>query len=163
MGLDIPLICTLIAIIVFLYTSYTDVKWGIIQNKITLPLISLGIILNVIYSITVNNIWIIGTNLMFVTITFIISYILWKWGIFGGGLVKLATAMAALLPFYLPILNSNYNVVGIELPIDANYGFTFIINSILSIVSFLLIYIMLSWIRESLKSEFRNEENRESL
>ena len=41
MIVEIPLITTLIAIVACLYASYSDLKWGIIPNKLTFPLMPL--------------------------------------------------------------------------------------------------------------------------
>lgn len=147
MMLDIPLICTIIAIIACFYASYTDLKSGIIQNKLTFSLIGLGIVLNAVYAVMTNNIWFIVTGLIFTAVIFVLGYIFWKFGAWAGGDVKLFTALAALLPFYPLVLN--YNVFGVEFPINATYGFPFtlIINSLLSILPFLLIYILVIAVR----------------
>ncbi|MBU4535405.1 MAG: prepilin peptidase, partial [Euryarchaeota archaeon] len=43
---NIPLLCTVIAILACLYASYSDMKEGVISNKLTFPLIGLGLLLN---------------------------------------------------------------------------------------------------------------------
>lgn len=142
MVLDIPLICTFIAIVACLYASYTDLKFGIIQNKLTFSLISLGIVLNAVYAFMVNDIWFIVTALIFTALIFVVGYIFWKLGAWAGGDVKLFTALAALLPFY-PLFLS-YTILGHKFPYNSFYGFPFtlIINSLLSILPFLLIYVL---------------------
>jgi len=142
MVLDIPLICTFVAIIACFYASYTDLKSGIIQNKLTFSLIGLGIALNAIYAFMINDIWFIVIGAIFTAVIFAVGYIFWKLGAWAGGDVKLFTALAALLPFYPSILN--YNIFGVEFPIVSTYGFPFtlIINSILSMLPFLLIYVL---------------------
>ena len=59
MMVEIPLITTFIAIVACLYASYSDLKRGIIPNKLTFPLIALGIILNGIYAFMIGEIWFI--------------------------------------------------------------------------------------------------------
>lgn len=147
MILDIPLICTIIAIIACFYASYTDLKWGIIPNKLTFSLIGLGVILNTIYAFMINNIWFIVTGLIFVVLVYVISYIFWRFGAWAGGDAKLFTALAALLPFYPNILS--YNIFGVTFPVVSTYGFSFtlIINSVLSMLPFLLIYVLFIAIR----------------
>lgn len=142
MVVDIPLVCTFIAIIACLYASYTDLKSGIIQNKLTYSLIGLGIILNAVYAFMINDIWFIIIGILFTAVIFALGYIFWKLGAWAGGDVKLFTALAALLPFSPSLLN--YNVLGVVFPIGAIYGFpiTIIINSLLSILPFLLIYVL---------------------
>lgn len=142
MILQIPLFCALIAIITCIYASYSDLKLGIIPNKLTFPLIGLGITLNAIYAYTTSNIWFIITCIVFTAIIFALGYILWKIGAWAGGDVKLFTALAALLPIY-PFQSLNYAIFNWSFPFVANYGFplTLVLNSILSILPFLLIYI----------------------
>ncbi len=142
MVVDIPLVCTFIAIIACLYASYTDLKSGIIQNKLTYSLIGLGIILNAVYAFMINDIWFIIIGMIFTAVIFALGYLFWKLGAWAGGDVKLFTALAALLPFSPSLLN--YNVLGVAFPIGAIYGFpiTIIINSLLSILPFLLIYVL---------------------
>ncbi len=142
MAFNIPLICTFIAIIACFYASYTDLKTGIIQNKLTFSLIGLGLILNAVYAFMINNIWFIITGLIFTALIFAVGYIFWKLGAWAGGDVKLFTALAALLPSYPLVLN--YNILGVAFPIVSTYGFPFtlIINSILAILPFLLIYVL---------------------
>ncbi|HEX3014193.1 MAG TPA: A24 family peptidase C-terminal domain-containing protein [Methanobacterium sp.] len=142
MVLDIPLVCTFIAIIACFYASYTDLKSGIIQNKLTFSLIGLGIVLNAVYAFMINDMWFIIIGVLFTAVIFALGYIFWKLGAWAGGDVKLFTALAALLPFYPLVLN--YNIFGVAFPIVSFYGFplTLIINSLLSILPFLLIYVL---------------------
>ena len=56
MLVTIPFISIIIALVACIYASYTDFKDGIIQNKLTFPLIAIGIILNGIYVFTTSNI-----------------------------------------------------------------------------------------------------------
>ena len=147
MVLDIPLICTFIAIMACLYASYTDLKSGIIQNKLTFSLIGLGIILNAVYAFMINDIMFIVVGVIFTAVIFALGYIFWKLGAWAGGDVKLFTALAALLPFYP--LTLTYNIWGVAFPIVSMYGFpvTLIINSLLSILPFLLIYVLFIVVR----------------
>jgi len=141
MIVEIPLITTLIAIVACLYASYSDLKWGIIPNKLTFPLIAIGIILNSIYAFMVGEIWIIVMCLVMTGVIFALGYIFWKMGAWAGGDVKLFTALAALLPFS-PLLIS-YRILGVNFPVEGAYPFplTLIINSILSVFPFILIYV----------------------
>lgn len=138
---EIPLLCTLIAITACLYASYTDLKSGIIPNKLTFPLIGVGIVLNGFYGFATGNIWLIISTLIVTALIFVLGYVFWKLGAWAGGDVKLFTALAALLPFYPAIIN--YSISGASFPINASYPFPFtlIINSILAILPFLLIFI----------------------
>lgn len=142
MIVEIPLITTLIAIVACLYASYSDLKWGIIPNKLTFPLIAIGIILNSVYAFMVGEIWSIVMCLVITGIIFALGYIFWKIGAWAGGDVKLFTALAALLPFS-PVLVS-YKILGVHFPVEGAYPFplTLIINSILSVFPFILMYVV---------------------
>jgi preflagellin peptidase FlaK len=142
MIISIPLIAIIIAIAVCIYASYSDLRWGIIPNKLTFPLIGVGIILNGIYYITTGNLLLLLGTLIITLLVFLFGYLFWKMGAWAGGDVKLFTALAALIPFYPTLLN--YQLFNITLPITASYPFplTLIINSILSMLPFLLIYVL---------------------
>ncbi len=139
--ISIPLICTFIAILACIYASYTDLKRGIIANKLTFPLIGLGIALNTINAFLTGNLMILVYTLLFTGTIFVLGYIFWKLGAWAGGDVKMFTALAALLPLQ-PVLIS-YSILGYALPVMAKYPFPFtvIINSILAILPFLLIFV----------------------
>ena len=141
MIIDIPLITAIIAILACLYASYSDLKRGIIPNKLTFPLIAVGIILNGIYAFTAGDLWFIIICTVVTGVIFALGYLFWKMGAWAGGDVKLFTALAALLPFN-PILIS-YQLFQVPFPVIGIYPFplTVIINSILSILPFLLIYV----------------------
>ncbi|MBI4814461.1 MAG: prepilin peptidase [Methanobacterium sp.] len=141
MIIDIPLITVIITIVACLYASYSDLKRGIIPNKLTFPLIAIGLILNGIYAFMLGELWIIIVCLVVTGVIFALGYLFWKMGAWAGGDVKLFTALAALIPFN-PILIS-YEVFQVPFPVEGIYPFplTVIINSILSILPFLLIYV----------------------
>lgn len=141
MIIDIPLITTIIAIAACLYASYSDLKKGIIPNKLTFPLIAIGLTLNGIYAFMLGEIWIIIICAVVTGVIFALGYLFWKMGAWAGGDVKLFTALAALIPFN-PALVS-YQIFQVPFPVEGLYPFplTVIINSILSILPFLLIYV----------------------
>jgi len=147
MIITIPLINAIIAILACLYASYSDLKHGIIPNKLTFPLIGIGIILNGFYALQTGNLWIIIGCLIITGVIFVLGYLFWKLGAWAGGDVKLFTALAALLPFYslLPFFPSliSYHIFQVPFPLESYYPFpiTLIINSILSMLPFLLIYV----------------------
>jgi preflagellin peptidase FlaK len=138
---SIPLICTFIAILACIYASYTDLKRGIIANKLTFPLIVFGIILNSVYAFWTGNLMILVYTLLFTGTIFVLGYLFWKLGAWAGGDVKMFTALAALLPLQPAFIT--YSILGYSLPLMAKYPFPFtvIINSILAILPFLLIFV----------------------
>jgi preflagellin peptidase FlaK len=147
MLINIPLITIIIAVVACVYASYSDLKEGVIRNKLTFPLIAIGIVLNAIYVFTSTASIFLFIECVVVTgVIFASGYIFWKMGAWAGGDVKLFTALAALLPFYaIPLYPSlvTYQILGLQFPAEAIYPFPFtlIINSILSILPFLLIYV----------------------
>jgi hypothetical protein len=72
--------------------SFTDFKTGLINDWITLPLIVIGILLNLIF-FDLNA-------LLLGVIVFVIGFISYYLGKIGGGDVKLFTGMALVLPFF---------------------------------------------------------------
>ena len=52
MLINIPLITIIIAVVACVYASFSDLKEGVIRNKLTFPLIAIGIVLNAIYVFT---------------------------------------------------------------------------------------------------------------
>lgn len=138
----IPLLTTILAIVACLYASYTDMTLGIIPNKLTFPLIGIGIGLNGIYAFLIGNPWYFMVGLIITGVIFALGYLFWKLGAWAGGDVKLFTALAALIPFYPALIS--YSVFNVYFPLEASYPFTLtiIINSILSILPFLLIYVL---------------------
>lgn len=80
--------------------AYTDYRTGLIYDKITYPMIFLGVLLNLIELVfggfTLEN----AINLFGVgVIVFLGGYVLYITGKLGGGDIKLFTGMAFLLPF----------------------------------------------------------------
>ena len=146
MFINIPLITIIIAIAACAYASYSDLKYGLIKNKLTFPLIVIGIILNGVYVLTTHDLLLFVVGCVVTGIVFILGYVFWKMGAWAGGDVKLFTAVAALVPFYAtsyypPIVN--YQIMGWQFPLLSLYQFPFtvIINSILSMLPFLLIFV----------------------
>lgn len=138
----IPLIAAIIAVSASIYASYSDLKRGIIPNKLTFPLIGVGLILNAIYAVLIGNLLLIVSAAIITAVIFALGYLFWKMGAWAGGDVKLFTALAALLAVYPPIIN--YNILNYQMPFYSTYPFPFtlIINSILSMLPFLLIYVV---------------------
>jgi archaeal preflagellin peptidase FlaK len=146
MFVNIPLISIIIAIAACAYASYSDLKLGLIQNKLTFPLIAIGIILNGIYVFYTSHLLLFIEAIILTAIIFVIGWLFWKIGAWAGGDVKLFTAVAALIPFYAtsyyPTVVS-YQIFGWQFPMLSLYpfAFTLIINSILSMLPFLLIFV----------------------
>jgi|GEM_PF-7103000 len=98
---------------VLIFANYFDLKFGIIPNRLSLVLFLFGFILNCILSVFFKNVYFLLFALMFSGFVFIVSLILWKIGFWGGGDVKLYSAMAFALSFLykdfvFDLPNSNY-------------------------------------------------------
>ncbi len=146
MLINIPLISIVIAVVACIYASYSDLKDGIIKNKLTFPLIAIGIILNAIYIFTTSDVWLFVKCVVVTAVVFVLGYLFWKMGAWAGGDVKLFTGLAALIPFYaIPYYPAvvSYQIMGQQFPLEASYPFPFtlMINSILSMLPFLLIFV----------------------
>ncbi len=146
--MHIPLIAVIIAILACLYGAYSDLKEGIIPNKLTFPLIGLGLFLNALWAIIIGFYSLFIYALIFTAGIFILGYIFWRLGAWAGGDVKLFTALAALLPF--PPLLISYSLGPFNFPLLAPYPFplTIIVNSILSTLPFLLLFVFYIGLKE---------------
>jgi Flp pilus assembly protein protease CpaA len=107
----ILLLRTAVILIGSLLGAYTDFKTGYIFDKITYPMIAIGILLNLFElgkEISFENF----VNLFSVGITvFILGYAMYWLGKIGGGDVKLFTGIALLLPFEQGIFPLNIFVL----------------------------------------------------
>ena len=113
-----------------------DVKTGMISNKLNLSLLVFGLITNLILSILSTNIKYILCSIISMFVTYIVSLLFWKLKIWGGGDVKLFTAIATVIPFGL---NIDFLNICPQLSIYP-FSFTVIINSILAAFPFLFIF-----------------------
>ncbi|WP_455645845.1 prepilin peptidase [Methanosphaera sp.] len=159
LGIVIIVTCCIIA-------TYTDVKWSIIPNKLTLTTILIGLILVSTYYFLINSF-----NLFYyisVIVTFIISYILWYLGVWAGGDVKLLTAISTLfIPEFLDII-PQYSIGFLHLPfyfLEGNIpSLWVIVNSIISVlplIVMIMFYIILkrkSFLIKELKKTIKINE-----
>ena len=131
-GITILVICCIIA-------TYTDVKYGLIPNKLTVSAIIVGLVLVTCYYLLTGSF-----NLFYylsVVLVFIFSYILWILGVWAGGDVKLFTAISTLLtPDFMDIIPGCF-LFNLRLPLVSS-GFSIptlwvIVNSIFSVVPLL--------------------------
>ena len=113
-----------------------DVKTGIISNRLNLSLLIFGLISNLFLSVLSANIKYILCSIISMFVTYIITFLFWKLKIWGGGDVKLLTAIATVIPFGI---NVNFLNIYPQLSVYP-FSFTVIINSILVAFPFLLIF-----------------------
>jgi preflagellin peptidase FlaK len=73
-----------------------DVKTGIISNRLNLSLLIFGLISNLFLSVLSANIKYILCSIISMFVTYIVTFLFWKLKIWGGGDVKLLTAIATV-------------------------------------------------------------------
>ncbi|KZX17574.1 A24 family peptidase [Methanobrevibacter filiformis] len=140
--ISILLISIIFLIIGSFIASVFDIKYGIIPNKLNFFLIAIGLIFNSLIAITTADFYYFIYSIVVAIIVCILSYILWKFRFWGGGDVKLLTAMALIVP-------SNPLILGMDLfnfhfPLIAIYPFplTIFFNSIIISLPFLIAYLI---------------------
>jgi len=94
--MQFELIRYLIVLIGTLLSTFTDIKSGLILDKITYPMIALGVLFTLFDVVVEQSL----TQLVVPLGVFAIGYGLYYAGKIGGGDVKIFTAFALLLPFY---------------------------------------------------------------
>jgi preflagellin peptidase FlaK len=127
-----------------------DIKDNFVPEKLTYSLMLFGLISNLILSMLAGNVKFILASIISMGVTYIITYMLWKLKMWGGGDVMLFTAIATVIPSGL-----NIDVLNI-FPQLSIYPFSFsvVVNSILVSFPLLLIFV----IRLIVKNEvFKNK------
>ncbi|WP_458456831.1 A24 family peptidase [Methanobrevibacter sp.] len=138
MNFDIIFLIQIVVTIFFsIIASVYDIKRNIILNNLNYALLIFGLISNLILSLISNNIKFILASFISMLVTYCITYMLWKLNMWGGGDVKLFTAIATVIP-----LGINIDFLNI-FPKLSVYPFSFsvIINSILVSFPFLVIFL----------------------
>lgn len=146
--ISIFLIQIIVCLLFCFIAAYTDLKRGIISNRLNLILLVFGLSSNLILSVLFYNSKYILASIISLVITFTLAYMFWKLKIWGGGDVKLFTAISSVIPSAI-----NMPFLGIY-PQLSFYPFTFtiMINSILVSFPFLII---LTFYLNSINSVFR--------
>ncbi len=143
------LIQILVTILFSILAAIFDVRYNFVPDKLTFFLLFFGLASNMILSIISTNIKFILASIISMLLTYIITYMLWKLKMWGGGDVKLFTAIATVIPFGL-----NVDFLNI-FPLLSVYPFAFsvVVNSILVSFPFLLAFLIYLVIRnETFKS-----------
>ncbi len=135
-----------------LIAGYTDIKSRIVPNKITLPLIAVGIIGNSLYSLYTRDAALfldLAKNLLSM---FILGYALWFVGGWAAGDAKEFLFLAALLPRPPTFLKNAFNLVSAPYP----FSLTIFLNTFLLAFPILVIYsLAISYRKLSLSSFLR--------
>ncbi len=122
--------------------GYTDLKKGIVPNKLTLPLIAMGILGNSLHALYSGDVLLVLDLAKSLLSMFIVGYVLWIAGGWSAGDAKELLFLAALLPRQPAILKNAFN------PASAPYPFslTILVDTFLLAFPFLVIYsLMISY------------------
>ena len=116
--------------------AVTDLKKGIIPNKLSFSLLAVGISGNFLYSLYANSIELFFLSLQNFAIILIIGYALWSLGGWSAGDVKEFLFLAVLLPRYPEFLRNFF------FPALAPYPFviTILLNTFIAVFPFIALY-----------------------
>lgn len=127
------------AVIGAVYASYTDLKTGIIPNKLAFSLIALGLGSYFLYSLYYKNYELLLLVLKNFALIFVIGYLFWFFGGWSAGDAKEFMFLAALVPRYPEALKPYFA------PALAPYPFslTMLFNTFLVVFPFIAVYSIL--------------------
>ena len=132
------LIQIVITILFSICATIYDVKRNYVPELLCYILVVFGLVSNLILSLISNNIKFILASFISMVITYIVTYLLWKLKMWGGGDVKLFTAIATVIPTGL---NIDFLNIFPQLSIYP-FSFSVVVNSILVSFPFLLIFLV---------------------
>ena len=132
------LIQIIITMLFSIIAAIYDVRKNIVPNWLTYSLLLFGLISNMFLSIISSNIKFILASFISMVITNAITFMLWKLNMWGGGDVKLFTAIATVIPSGLTI---NFLNIFPQLSIYP-FSFSVVINSIIISFPFLLVFLV---------------------
>ncbi|MEE8402142.1 MAG: prepilin peptidase, partial [Candidatus Hydrothermarchaeaceae archaeon] len=130
--------------------SITDMRSGIIPNRLTFTLIAVGIFGYLAYGLLTGDFFLFGASLKSLAVMFVAGYLFWMLGAWSAGDAKEFLFIAALVPAYPAFLYGTFN------PTLAYYPFviTVFINTFLSIFPFIFIYSLYISLEKKLASRF---------
>lgn len=130
--------------------SVTDVRSGIIPNRMTFPLILIGIFGYLAHGLAMGNLSTFFALLKGIVVIFIVGYLMWVLRAWSAGDAKEFLFIAALIPVYPAFLYGTLS------PTIASYPFvvTVFINTFLSIFPFIFIYSIYVSLKKGLASQF---------
>ena len=131
------LIQIIITMLFSIIAAIYDVKCNVVPNLVTYGLLFFGLISNLLLSLVSSNLKFILASFISMVITNAITYMLWKLNMWGGGDVKLFTAIATVIPSGL---NIDFLNIFPQLSIYP-FAFSVVINSILISFPFLVIFL----------------------
>ena len=130
------LIQILITILFSICAAIFDVRRNYVPDLLCHVMVVFGLGSNLILSLISGNVKFILASFISMVITYVITYLLWKLHLWGGGDVKLFTSIATAIPFGVDF--EFFNIF----PLMSIYPFTFsvIVNSILVSFPFLVVF-----------------------
>lgn len=140
------LIQIIITILFCVRATVLDVRKGYVPERLCHLMIVFGLVSNLILSLISNNIKFILASLISMTITYVITYMLWNLKMWGGGDVRLFTGIATVIPNGLDI---DFLHIFPELSVYP-FSFSVVINSILVSFPFLIIFVTYLMIKKDL-------------
>lgn len=130
------------------YASYSDIKYGVIPNRLAFSLILFGLGSYTAYSIYLRDYGMLLEVFKSFTLIFVLGYIFWLLGGWSAGDAKEFMFLAALVPKYPDVLKGLLN------PVIAPYPFplTMLLNTFILIFPFIALYsLLLAWSKVGLK------------
>lgn len=141
--MDAQLIPTALALGSVCVATYTDLKKQIIPNRLTYPLIAVGIAFYIGLGAWEGNFYLIISGAAGAAVAFGIGYGMYLLGGWAGGDVKLFTALGALLPkLDAPLLSPN-RLLSPFTKTAPLFPFSLLINSVILAAPVLLLYAVL--------------------
>ena len=131
------LIQIIVTMLFSILAAIYDVKKNIVPDSLNFSLMAFGLVSNLILSLISSNIKFILASIISMVITYVITYLLWKLNMWGGGDVKLFTAIATVIPSGI---NINFLNIFPQLSIYP-FSFSVVINSILVSFPFLVVFV----------------------
>ena len=132
------LIQILVTILFSISAAIYDVKCNFVPDSLTFSLMIFGLMSNLFLSFISGNIKFILASFISMAVTNFTTYMLWRLKMWGGGDVKLFTAIATAIPFGL---NINFLNIFPQLSVYP-FAFSIVANSILVSFPFLLAFVM---------------------
>lgn len=145
-----------VSFIILLIASYYDLKLGIVPNYLSKILIIFAFIFNISLALIYQNVFYLLNSIILFILTFVLSIILWKFGFWGGGDVKIFSAISFSLAYMslplIKVLNLTFSIQNLKYP----FIFSIFINSLLISFPFILIYLLVIYANENI-SYFKKE------
>ena len=131
------LIQIIITLLFCILASIYDIRNKFVPSKLCYVLALFGLLSNLILSLITSNVKFILASFISMIITYAITYLLWKLKMWGGGDVRLFTAIATVIPSGL---NIDFLNIFPQLSIYP-FSFSVVVNSILVSFPFLVIFV----------------------